>query len=132
MKKIPLERRQNLRTRFYLSRRSVERIANHGMSNRRKMNTNLMRAPCMQIRFYEAISIQPQKHPPICARLAALAPARSHTSSTMQVSRHGKLDTPGIFLQTAVHQRHILLLHSSTAELLHQRAMRGIVSRNQQ
>src|SRR6185437_15974012 len=96
------------------------------------MNPDLMRAPCMQVRLDEAISLEPQKHAPICARLTALAPPRGHTSSTMQVSRHGKLDAPGIFLEAPVDQRYVRLLHFSLTELLHQLAVRRIISRNQQ
>ena len=54
VQKVPLQRRQQLRTNPLLSRRAVQRIADHGTSERREVHTDLMCSSGVQVCFAPA------------------------------------------------------------------------------
>src|SRR5215469_17084660 len=132
VEEIASQRRHGRRRNFRLARRAVQRVANHRMADCRKMYANLMRAARMQVSFDERKSRQTQTHSPIRARRPPFPAPRGHTNSTMQVARDGKLDAPRTFVQLAVNQCKIRFFNLVTAELFCERAMRQIISRNQQ
>src|SRR5579863_5752911 len=86
VKKIAVQRWEQSRSRAFLPRSSVERIAYNGTPKRRKVNANLVGSAGVQAGLDQGVAFEPNQNAPIGAGLAALAAAGGHPGAATQVT----------------------------------------------
>ena len=132
MQKISRQRLERPAPGMWRLRRAIKRIAHHGVSQCRKMDADLVRAPGVQVHFHQRVTLQPRQHAPVRARGAAVAPPRSHARAMVQIARDRQADGPRVLLQPAMHQRQVSFLYLPCRELPAQCGVHGVIPRHHQ
>src|ERR1700735_819837 len=108
------------------ARSSVERIADHRKSERRKMHAKLVRAAGVQSGFDERECAEEKFCGPVGARGAAITAARSHARAAAQIARHWELDASRLLAHLSMQQRDVCFFYQAFLKLLYQAAMRFV------
>jgi len=123
MQKIPAEIGELRAVNRLDPRRAIERVADHGESERGEMHAQLMRAARVQVRFDQRERAEEKFRGPIGARGAAIAAACGHARAPAQIARYRQLDSSGLLAHLSVQQRHVSFFHQAFLKLLDQAAL---------
>jgi hypothetical protein len=135
VQKVAVQFRQRRLADAQVRRRSVKRIAHHGMLQRGKVHADLMRAASVELDLDERGAAEDGEGAPIRARGARIrdgcaAPGffrRGHARAVNGVAADGQLDPARFFLEDSLHQGEVCFLHGALLEGFTELGMRRVV-----
>jgi len=130
VEEIAFERRERALVDFELRGGAVERVANHRMMERGKVDADLVGAAGVELDFEERCWADAVEHTPVCAGCAGAiddAAARGHADATIGVACDSELDAAFRFVDDAFDQREVGLFHQAIAEGFAEFAVGGVV-----
>src|SRR5215469_9792433 len=116
MQEVPFQRFLFDTVNPQLGWRAVERIAHHGVANRRKVYTNLMSAPGARMNVEQREMLEAPPHLIMRLCFAGANPSRPHSNAPARIAAHGLADFALISYHTPVNKRQVGLVNLAALE----------------